>query len=217
MAFGRQGYTQQYREIFQNIYLTYKKRQDLKMFLEILLSMGTIIFFLIVVLRPTSLTIAKLIKDKESREGTLAQMDQKIQSLFDAQTLFDQQQSKISLLDTAVPNVPNPEVYVRQIEGIASKNGVTILGLTIDEVTLIGKDKEEPENKQLEQIPEGAKNVDLTITISGNYQGVTVFLSDLESLRRPFLIDSFSIKSEGGEGESSLITMAAKGRTPFIK
>jgi hypothetical protein len=60
MALGwRQGYSR-YRAYFLNIYNLYKQRPDLRMFLEILLSLGAIAIFAAFAVRPTALTIVQL-------------------------------------------------------------------------------------------------------------------------------------------------------------
>ena len=215
-VFGRRAYSLQYHEIFQNIYLTYKKRDDLKMFMEIILSLATIIFFLIVVLRPTSFTIAKLITDIQGKEDTLSIMNKKIDNLTRAQTLYDSESSRISLLTTAVPSQPFPQTYVRQIEGLGAKNSITIDSMTIEEVALLGKEKTQKKANSFKEISEDTKALSMGFNVSGVYSSLTNFIFELERLRRPILLQSFLMKIATTESESSGIVLSVTGQAPFI-
>ena len=81
MAGGWRSNYLRYRSFFLNIYNVYKRRPDLKMFMEILLSLGTISFFAAFALRPTALTIVDLLEQIDEKETTIEKMDQKIQNL----------------------------------------------------------------------------------------------------------------------------------------
>ena len=70
-----------YKSYFLNVMGRYKERADVKVYLEILLSLATISVFAIFALRPTILTIAGLLKEIETKKETLAKMDEKISNL----------------------------------------------------------------------------------------------------------------------------------------
>src|SRR4030042_569746 len=120
MALGWRNQYLRYRELFFNIIAVYKQRTDLKVFLEILLSLVTISFFGIFALKPTFLTIGQLITEVRGKEETVAKMEQKINDLNMAQSFFSQQPEKISLVKSAIPEIPEPQTFVRQIEGLAA-------------------------------------------------------------------------------------------------
>ena len=84
-----------YRSYFLDIAGRYKERTDIRVYLEILLSLTTISIFSIFALRPTLLTIGGLIKDIEAKKATLVKMDEKMKNLSQAQNLYDQEREKI--------------------------------------------------------------------------------------------------------------------------
>ncbi len=217
MALGWKRRYLRYQKYYLNILALYKKRQDLKMFLEILLSLATIAFFAVFALKPTLLTIAQLKREVDTKKETVVKMEQKIQNLSRASALFNREISRLSLLDTAVPSNPSPGLEVRQIEGIAKKNKVSILGISLGEITLVGQEKEKfKEKKELKEFPEGAKAISLSINVSGTYPDLVAFLSDLESLRRPLRIDAISFNLISTE-EKQTIVLTLAGRAPYLK
>lgn len=105
------------------------------MFLEIILSLAAISFFSIFAIRPTFLTIAELLKEINTKKETAAIMDTKIKSLQTAQEILNQESIRIPIIDLSVPKSPQPQIFVRQIEGAASTAKVKVLGIRVDETT----------------------------------------------------------------------------------
>jgi Tfp pilus assembly protein PilO len=216
MALGWRKDYLRYRSYFLNIVNAYKRRQDLKAFLELILTLVAISFFALFALKPTLLTIIELLREIEKKEETVDKMNTKIQNLQQAQTLYIQEEARIKLLETTVPGNPAPDLFVRQIEGLATSYPVNLLGITIGEVTLLGEEKEKRSKSELEPLPEGSKGITFSISIAGSYQGVVNFLSALEDIRRPVKIDALNILSPQLEETQNLI-LVVTGRTPYLK
>ena len=216
MALGWRKDYLRYRSYFLNIVNLYKRRQDLKAFLELILTLTTISFFALFALKPTLLTIIELLREIEKKEETVDKMNTKIQNLQQAQTLYIQEGVRIKLLETAVPDKPAPDLFVRQIEGLATSYPVNLLGITIGEVTLLGEEKEKRAKDELQPLPEGSKGIAFSISITGSYQEMVNFLSALEDTRRPVIIDALNILSPQLEETQNLI-LVVTGRTPYLK
>lgn len=216
MALGWRKDYLRYRSYFLNIANVYKQRQDLKAFLELILTLATISFFAVFALKPTLLTIIELLKEIEVKEETVEKMNTKIQNLQQAQTLYIQEETKINLLETAIPDKPVPDLFVRQIEGLSTNYPVNLLGITIGEVTILGEEKEIRSGDELQPLPEGSKGITFSISIAGSYQSLVNFLSALEDMRRPVTIDALNILSPQLEETQNLILVVI-GRTPYLK
>lgn len=216
MALGWRRDYLRYKNYFLNIVTVYKKRKDLKMFLEILLSLSTISFFTIFAIRPTFLTIAELVKKIRTKEETVNKMDTKIQNLDQALVLYTQEQARIALLESAVPSSAAPDVLVRQIEGVATTHPVSLLGLSTGDVTLVGEEKVQRKSGELGVLPGGAKELSFSISLTGDFQNIASFLETLENLRRPVKIDVATINSSETE-EARIIVLVVSGRTPYLK
>jgi hypothetical protein len=202
---------------------TYKRRADLKVYLEIFLSLITISTFAVFALRPTLLTIAELIKEIEIKREILAKMDNKIQNLSKAQSLFDRERQKIRLLETAMPEKPSPEDFARQIEGLSVKHQINISDITVDKVLILGKESPVPAEGEKEKIvlPEGAREMIFSIKVSttiDRYAPLIDLLSDLEELRNPIKIDSVSFLSEEDKAEGTKqLVLVLDGILPYFK
>jgi hypothetical protein len=216
MALGWRKDYLRYRSHFLNIVNVYKQRRDLKAFLELILTLAAISFFALFALKPTILTIIELLREIEAKEETVDKMNTKIQNLQQAQTLYIREETRIKLLETAVPDKPAPDLFVRQVEGLATSYPINLLGITIGEVTLLGEEKEKRSKDELQPLPEGSKGITFSISIAGGYQGLVNFLSALEDTRRPVKIDALNILSPKLEETQNLI-LVVTGRTPYLK
>ena len=205
-----------YKELFLKLLIIYKKRNDVRMFLEILLSLITITIFSIFALKPTLLTISQLIKDNREKEETINKMEQKIKNIATAQNIYNQNIEKISLIEQAIPNTPTPENLLRQIEGIAYTNSVTVIGSSVNEVVLIGEEKKKKNKNEIKNLPENVSTITFSVNLTGPYLSLYSFLFDLENSRRPLIINSININSSKKENES-IIVMLITGQTPYIK
>lgn len=216
MALGWRKDYLRYRSYYLNIVNIYKQRQDFKVFLELILTLAAVSFFALFALKPTILTVIELLKEIEAKEKTVEQMNTKIQNLQQAQTLYVQEEAKITLLKTAVPDDPAPDLFVRQIEGLATSYPVNLLGITIGEVTLLGEEKIQRAKDNLQPLPEESKGISFSISIAGGYQGLVNFLSALEDMRRPVKIDALNIISPKLKETQNLV-LVVTGRTPYLK
>ena len=195
----------------------YKERDDLKAYLEILLSLVTISVFAVFAFRPTLLTIAGLIKDIDTKEETLVKMNNKIQNMSKAQNLYDQQRKNILLLSTAIPTNPNVDIFARQMEGLSGKR-VLPIQFSLDETTILGVQSKD-DTKEVENVfPELAESVSFSVNTSTSidqYLSLSGFLKDLENLRRPVKIDSLTFSSNKNN-EQKTLTLIVQGQFPYL-
>lgn len=218
MALGWRREYLRYRSFFLNIVNVYKQKRDVRMFLEILLSLATVSIFGLFALKPTVLTVTELIKSNRAKQETLNKLDAKIDNLQAAQVAYEGEGARINLVDTSVPKDPTPESFVRQIEGLSSKNAVGLLGVSLAGVRLAGpEDKVKRTSSELEPLPEGAKGLAFNLSVAGDFAGLSSFLTDLENLRRPIKIDSSSITSAETEEGARMLVLAVAGRTPYLE
>ena len=185
------------------------------MFTEVILSLTTIIIFLVFALKPTILTIINLVQEIQSKKDTVAQLDQKIAALQRAQSVYSSQSSFISIAESSVPSSAQPEAFVRQIEGISSKNSVNILGISVGQVALAGAETQKAKLSDLKPVSSKAKEMSVSISVSGNFSNLTSFINDLDNLRRPIKIDILGINSSITD-KGRVIVAVVSGRVPFL-
>jgi len=212
-----------YKTYFLNVVGRYREREDIRAYLEILLSLTAVSIFSVFALRPTLLTIAELIREIETKKETLSQMEAKIKNLSQAQALFDKERVAISLLNTSIPQRVDPVVFSRQIEGLSSKHQVELTQIETGSTTLLGKDtissSEKPPTtgKTIVPLPEGTKAFNYSIGLTSRPDQFALlmnFLSDLERLRLPSRLDYISLSITKIKEEKTL-SMKIEARIPF--
>lgn len=215
MALGWRREYVRYKDYFLNILSVYKQKEDLRMFLEVLLSLATISFFATFALRPTVVTISALLKEIKSKEEVIAKMDTKIQNLAIAQALIDSEVVRLPFINQSVPGMASPEDFVRQLEGLAARNGVNLLGVSLGQVTLVGETKKAVNEEGLTPLPQGALGLPFSLSVSGAYPQLLAFLADLEALRRPLTIDTSGITASETDAGKVLVILVS-GRAPYL-
>lgn len=206
-----------YKTYFLNISSQYSKREDVKAFIELLLSLATVSIFAVFALRPTLITIAQLFKEIEAKKAIVVQLDEKIKNLSLAQENYEAQKESVALLEIAIPANPNPDSFIKQLEGVVGRNAVEILSINLGQATLLGTPKKVSDLvTQNEPLPEGASGLSFTINASSAYPTIASFLTDLEALRRPVKIGTVSINSSITELGRELILVVA-GQTPYLR
>lgn len=215
MALGWKGQYTRYRQVFLNILTLYQKREDLRMFLEILLSLATISLFGIFALRPTFLTIAYLYKEITNKEEAIVKMDNKIEALESAQIILRNESQLISILESGIPSLTKPDIFAYQIESLAATNSVKISGFTLGETIIKGKPSPEKKAKEPSPLPSGAWGTDFSLSVTGNYQSLLSFFENLERLRIPVKVDAWGINLSKSQ-EATILTLTISGRIPCL-
>ncbi len=194
----------QYQKYMLNIVALYQRRADLKAYTEILLSIVAVIFFIIFAIKPTVVTIANLITKINAEQQTSDLMTTKINNLSIAQGLYNEQTNNINFLNQAVPNGPDIATYVRQIEGMIKKDGLSAITIGSGDVSIITP-----------TATSSAQKLVSTISVSGTYDQLTAFISDIESLRRPAIIGKLDFAlTDISQGQKGL-TLTISPQTPF--
>src|SRR5690242_5505892 len=139
MATGWREQYFRYKNFFLNIYALYHQRKDLRAFLELILSLSTVVIFVLFALKPTALTIVSLYNQIQSKQSMLTGLTQKVRDLQTANQVFNKNQSVIPDIDAAIFGSPEADAVSKQIVGLASKNYVSLLGISIGQVAIVGK------------------------------------------------------------------------------
>ncbi len=215
MASNWKGQYGRYKEFFLNAYQSYKKKEDIKMFLEALLSLFATSFFIFFALRPTIITISELLKTIKSKETVLARMDTKIQNLAAARQVYADEEVRIAVAQEAVPDNPSPETFARQMEGLSQSNSVSLRAISVEDVVLVGPSKRS--TSQSTALPENAHGLSFILTLSStDYISLSEFLIQLQGLRKPVKVDGLTFSSSTGDGGTRDVSITVNGRVPYL-
>lgn len=206
----RRNYIRQ-KGYFLNIIRQYKERTDIRVYLEIILSLLTISIFSIFALRPTLLTIAELLQEIKGKEEVLTQMNTKIGNLTSAQLLYDQNRGNINILKSTVPDYPQPDVILRQFEGLSQQNNLTLNNFSLDDAPLKGNP-----GKVTSKSKKGDTNPANSVLVSANfsteltnYPSVETLVNSFENLRLPYNINLlFLDTTTKDDSEITLVNMS---------
>ncbi|HJY98320.1 MAG TPA: hypothetical protein VJ227_01250 [Patescibacteria group bacterium] len=215
MALGWRGQYLKYKEFYLNIQSLYKQRADLRAFFEIILSISTIIIFTVFALKPTALTIISLYNQIQEKKDTVARLDQKINALSRAADLLEQNQDFLPTIDLAVNENPRPDFMAQQIQALAVKNSVTILGITVGKVSIVGSKGASKPQSGLTPLPNNAGQMEISLSVRGDYPNLINLLNDIKNLRMVTKVDSAGINSSDSEGGKIIVAVVA-GRMPYL-
>ena len=199
----------QYQRYLLDIMAIYRQRQDLKVYLELLLSLAAIGMFIIFAIKPTLITIADLLVKINSEQETSDLMTTKISNLTSATTLFNKERDNIALLQTAIPSGPSVDTYVRQVEGVSQKDSLTLSNLSIAKVELIPTVSSSSADVSVQ------KTINLTLSITGNYESLLSFLKDLENLRRPGNLNKLNITTDSSDKTNQTLDLTSTSLVPY--
>lgn len=193
----------------------YRQRSDLKAYLELFLSLSTIAIFSIFALRPTLLTIAKLVKEIEVNKSTIEIMNTKISNLRKVQNLYNQEKENIDILNSALPENPKPDVFIRHVEGVSKKASVITSSMSLGEIALFLPAGKERTDSKSSVFPKGVKSFNYSILSSSSYAQLFDFLTLLENVRRPVSIASVVLQPAEKEIAGS-VNININGSVPFV-
>lgn len=193
-----------YKGFFLDILAIYNSKPNLKTYLELMLSLGTIMIFAVYAIKPTVLTIIELNNEIKSKENTVSLLIQKITNLKTASNILQKESQDLEFIENAVPSNADVEQLINQIEKIAVNNSVAIRNLSSSNVFLKGNSDKKIEN----ELP-------LSFSITGNYQNLFQFLQTIETFRRPFKIDSFVFNSNITADNEKFIVLTISGSVPY--
>lgn len=194
-----------YRNYFINSLAHYRDRDDVKAYLELILTSFSIVILSLFALKPTLTTIGTLTKEIESKENTVTTLDSKISKLQTAQKLLKDQRSSIDNLNQAIPDFLSIDSLVRQLEGVTEDSGVYVNIISMSGGQIYSR---------TQPVSSGVSEVGFDLNLVGEYQQVVDFLRRIEDVRRPIAIES--LKIEITQEQVGLLSGLFRMKSPYI-
>lgn len=98
-------------------------------YLELILNFVAVAFFGWFAIRPTLITITELISEIDTRTNIIKQLDQKIDALVAADTIYRNTESKLTLLDEGLPTAHQVAQFSHQVETLTAETGALLVSL----------------------------------------------------------------------------------------
>ena len=144
-------------------------------------------------IRPTIQTILTLKREIQDKTDINQKMEDKIANLIQAQAAYSQIEWSLPVIDEALPDSSEAVSLVIQLQNLASSTGVTVIAVQLPAVPLLGSAGSA--NKD--------QSFDVSITVSGNYQGLQAFLTGLSEMRRVVVLSSVTLTPEKSQSISA--------------
>lgn len=202
-----------YRHYLVNIIALYQKREDIRAFLGILLSLATISVLGLFALRPTLVTIGSLTSRIREKEETIQKLDQKINALRQAQEAKSRQSANISLLTEAIPDNSSPHTFYPQVEGLSTRNQVGLVTYSIDKAVVKGVSSGQGDRPSGSNIA-GEQYLTGSFSFASDYQSIQRFMLELENMIRPAEITDYTLGPKAGEEQ--LVGLILNIKVPYL-
>lgn len=202
-----------YRHYLVNIIALYQKREDIRAFLSILLSLAAISILGLFALRPTLVTIGSLTSRIREKEETVQQLDQKINALRQAQEVRSRQSANISLLTEAVPDNSSPHTFYPQVEGLSTRNQVGLVTYSIDKSVVKGVSSGQGARPSGSNIA-GEQYLTGSFSFASDYQSIQRLMLELENMIRPAEITNYTLAPKAGEEQ--VVGLILNIKVPYL-
>lgn len=190
-------------------------------YFSLIASLFALSFFGAFAIRPTVKTIVGLRKEIYDARNTNNKLQEKINSLSEAQTQYSFVQNEIPIVLAALPKNTEFSTLLKQIENIALASGATVSGIQFHSVHMFGKATQDGQTTRIATSSGGTTNassspdqpgnsgeimpIPFSLVLRGSYSNITAFLTSLSQLSRLISVDSYAISSaQGGNVELSL-------------
>lgn len=167
----------------------------------------TVTFFLIVAIKPTLVTIAKLNKEIKDKTEASIQLQKKIDAIVAAQDIYARNSDNLVLLDDAFPEKSEFPRLAYFFEQISTSSGVIIKSLNFEKIG-------SPSNKAKDTSLLSTLPLNFSIIAKGDYPQLKNFLTELESSRRIIKITSTTFNQQKKDDKVEL-TIYISGQASF--
>ncbi len=203
-----------YRRYYQSISPMIKDHRT-QAYTMVVLSLLTMSFFGFFAIRPTLKTIAVLQKQIEDRSFVDKKLEEKINSLIEAQDEYHRVEPLIPAIYSFLPEKPDLTSLLIKLEDLISSGSAAISNVSFDSLVLYGVQSGAPEpvkNPQAQTDVLGDTVISATpfafsITFSGSYRDLVSVLSRLTKLDRVVTIDSAGFQVAAAASGSSQLTV----------
>lgn len=168
-----------------------------KVSIELVLTVGLVLFLGVFAIRPTLITMSDLIKEIDDKTALDRQLGQKIAALSTAQSEYLSIENRLGVLEEAIPNNPDVVQDLKLIEKMASDASIVVTNISIEELP-----KEVLGELPFEKLKRSS--VVARISVVGDYPTIRQFAENLYASRRVFVIDTISFSLDEDRNTTQL-------------
>jgi Tfp pilus assembly protein PilO len=155
---------------------------------------------------PQRATVADLQAQTQAQDNTNSSLQTDIEVLKQQNKDLPEKQAELASLRTQIPDVPQLPTYIREMQDIGNKSGVSFTSFTPAAPTELGGASAET------LTPDMLAAINVDMVVQGSYFEITKFMNELETASRYTLVSGYTIVVEENEGETA---SAANGPPPL--
>jgi Tfp pilus assembly protein PilO len=193
-------------------YKNYKDKEEVWRYGELVVTILVIAFFIIFAIRPTVKAISTLLSEIDNKQELSQKMASKINQVITAQTNYANVQQDINYLDQAYPQFPQLAEGAAQLVGLGIEKSLLLESLSFSEASMLTEQKKEVSSQAKQKT-----GVSFSVSFSGDYQNIKLFLTDLRLLRRVFVINNYSISIPKDVPASGWVNLSLAGLLPYYQ
>ena len=177
---------QKYRRYYQSLEPLLVKPRS-KVYTTIIFSFLAVSLFGWYAIRPTLQTILILKREISDKTEVNKKMEDKITSLIEAQSYYQEVEPAIPAVNQALPPIPDAVPLLIQLRNLASMSGTLITAVQLPTVPISGQEINSNNKGSKQQV------FDLSVAVRGTYQSIRAFLEGVTKMRRVVTIEGISI------------------------
>ena len=174
--------------------------------LDLVLSLGLVLFLGVFAVQPTIVTMTELIQEIDEKRVLTDQLGQKAAALSTAQAEYSIIQDKLPLLEEAIPSKPELISSLKIVEKLATDNSIIITAMSVSQV---------PDEVEPSAAPQQT-DLGFSISLTGDYPSIRAFVESLQKYRRLFIVQSVSFDLRDNRGNRTLSARIAVN-VPYYK
>ena len=176
---------------YQKIRLAYQ-RPEIKVSVEVILSVFAIAFLLLVAVRPTLATVAELKKKIEDYEVVDKKLNSKITQLTRAEKELRENSADLYLFQKGVPDSFDYADLAKRVEIVAIEEGINLETLSFSRADITGEEVTVEKKDKKGSFVEG--EFLLRFSLNGEEVKIISFLEKVEKLDRVIKLENVSVK-----------------------
>jgi Tfp pilus assembly protein PilO len=154
------------------------------------------IVLVVTALRPTLVTIVKLVSDIQKQKIVNAKLDSKLKQIQQAQEAYADKRvtSRMTLLDQSLPMEPKFASLGQGLLGMAAENSLTVKLLKMGEVKLKPGEPVQVEGGEMSRF-------EINMNVEGEYANTKRFVQRLENYRRVLDVKKITMRKQANESD----------------
>jgi len=167
------------------------------------LSLLLVIVMIVMALKPTLVVIANLLGEIKQDKQIITKLDDKIKKMRQATSALDEATPRLPILDQALPQTPDWDVWAQKISDIASQSGVQLKSISVGPVPA------------LTELAPGVKAINFSVSATGGYDQLKQMADEIEMTRRLNVLSSVQFTSAKNKDGGVDLTLNITGTVAY--